>query len=170
MAKTPPPAATPEPDAPETPAPSRRPVLLYVGIGLVLVAAVAGGGWFAASRFLGHGATGHAEAKSEAKKETPIKATVPVGAVVVNLAGEARRYLKVSVELGVPTAADAKEVEEHKSQIVDLIITILSSKTQETLMADAGRANLKGELLAGVQEHLKLEKVARVYFTEFVVQ
>lgn len=154
-------------DAPPAAAPPKKsPLLLYGAVALVVLAAAGAGGWFLYPRVFGGAKSGAAEARVE----VPVKATVSLGAVVVNLAGDPRRYLRVAVGLGVPGPKEAKEVEEMKSQLLDLLIGVLSSAEVDTLTSEDGRAGLKDELLSRIREELKLERVGRVYFTEFVIQ
>jgi flagellar FliL protein len=143
---------------------SKLPVFLVVGV--VVLGALGGAAWFLAPRFLG----GAKDAAPPVKVELPVKVTVPLGSIVVNLHGEARRYLRVGVSLGVPGPKDAKEVEEHKSQLQDVLISVFAAADVETLASDDGKEELKEELLARIREELHLESVARVYFTEFVIQ
>jgi flagellar FliL protein len=151
----------------ETPPKRKKPLVLYGAVGLVLAALMATGGWMLGPRLLGWPRS----APAEAKREAPVKVTVPLGAVVVNLGPPAsRRYLKIGVELGVPGARESKEVEEKKPQITDLLITVLSTTPVEALGTEDGRVALKKALIARIQEELRLEKVSRVYFTEFVIQ
>jgi len=145
----------------------KAPVRLYALIGLVLLALLGGGGWFFAARFRAPSTT----AEAEAKREPRVKATLSLGSVVVNIGPpETRRYLKVGVELGVPDAKDTKEVEEHKAQILDLLISVFATSSLEVLGSEEGRTGLKKTLIARIHEELELEKVTRVYFTEFMIQ
>src|SRR3954470_1118013 len=96
-------------------APAKKSMLLPLIIGMVVMAVLGAGGWF----FLAPKFLGTAQAKPVSHKPPPVKATVPLGSVVVNLPGEAKRYLRVGISLGVPAATEAKEVEEHKSQLLD---------------------------------------------------
>ena len=155
-----------------TPAPKRkRSLVRYALIGLVLVAALGAGGWFLSPWLPAWARLSRPEAKPEAKRELPIKHTVPVSNLVVNLGRpEARRYLKIGIELGLTSAKHAKDVEEHKSQITDLIISALAVTPVETLAEEEGRSELKRQLVEKIHEELGLEAVRRVYFTEFVIQ
>jgi flagellar FliL protein len=78
--------------------------------------------------------------------------------------------LKVSVDVGVTDVKAVKEVEEHKPQVLDLLITVLASKDVGELSSIEGRGELKEELLTGIRDGLGLEAVRRIYFTEFVIQ
>jgi len=159
------PAPPPELVTPAEAPKKRSPLLLYGVVGLVVLAVLGAGGWFLVPRFFGA-----KPPAAEAKVEDPIKATAPLGAVVVNLNGETRRYLRVAVHLGVPGPKDLKAIEEAKPQILDLVITVLSSAEVDTLASEDGRAELKEELLGRIREDLGLTKVGRVFFTEFVIQ
>lgn len=165
-APAPAPTAAAAPVTPDELPPRKKPLMLYALIGLVVVVFGAGG-FFLAPRLLGSGA-GHSEAKTE-EAQLAIKATVPMGSVVVNLA-ETKNYVKVGLELGVADLKEVKEVGEAKARVLDLLITMLSTTAAETLASGEGRLELKEELLAKIREDLGLHKVSRVYFTEFVIQ
>jgi flagellar basal body-associated protein FliL len=149
----------------------KRSILRYGLIALVLVGLLGAGGWFLSPWLPAWARLARPEAKAEVKREPPIKHTVPVASLVVNLGRpESRRYIKIAVELGVAAAKHSKEVEEHKSQITDLIISTLAVTPVEALADEKGRAELKLELVEKIHAELKLEAVRRVYFTEFVIQ
>ena len=146
---------------------AKGPLLLYVGGALVVLAVFGAAAWMLAPRFLGSTAS----APPEHRPEAPVKATVPLGSVVVNLGPpESRRYLKVGIELGVTAVKEAKEIEEKKAQVLDLIITVLSTTPIETLGSGEGRTALKKTLLERLHTELKIEAVSGVYFTEFLIQ
>jgi flagellar FliL protein len=157
------PAVSTDRSAP-APARSKRSLVLVAVIGVVLVAGAGAGVWFLLPRGQ------RAVAAKVVPADPEVKVTVPLGAVVVNLTGETRRYLRVGVSLGVPATADARLVEEHKSQLLDLFIAVLSSTPPDTLSTPDGKAAIKDTLLARIHEELHLGKVVRVYFTEFVIQ
>jgi flagellar basal body-associated protein FliL len=171
------PAAAPPVDpaadgAEEAEAPKRKGSLVrYAVIGLVLVAALGGGYWFLSPYLPAWARLSSSTAKPAVKVEPPITHTVLVTNLVVNLGRpESKRYLKIGVELGLTSATHKKEVEEHKSQITDLIISTLAVTPVEALAEEKGRAELKRELVEKIHAELKLEAVRRVYFTEFVIQ
>lgn len=158
-------AAPAEGEAPP-PAKAKGGFLKLAIIGVVALAGLGGAGWFLAPRFLGQ-----APAPAEAKpKPVVIKATVPLEPVVVNLAGETRRYVRIAVSLGLTNAKEAKEIEESKAQLLDLVIAVVSSQDADSLVTEEGREQVKEDLLERIHEELKLEAVGRVYFTEFVIQ
>ena len=165
------PAAAPvaEPEgAPEAPPPKSKGRLLRVAVvGLVLVGGLGAGGWLLYPRLFGKGAG----APAAVKHEEPVKATAPLGSVVVNIGRpDSRRYLKVGVELGLASAKDVKEMEETRARVLDLLITVLSTTPMETLSEGEKRGELKQALLERIHKDLGLTKVRQVYFTEFMIQ
>ncbi len=97
--------------------------------------------------------------------------TFTLGTVVVNVAEtEGRRYLKASVELGINGGLH-KDLETRKSQFVDLLIAILSSKPLVEVTSTEGRERIKTEILDRINAELGGgARVQRIFFTEFVVQ
>ena len=97
--------------------------------------------------------------------------TLSLGTVVVNVAEtEGRRYLKASVELGI-NGTLSKELEARKTQFVDLLISVLSSKSLASVTSTEGREQIKEEILSRINAELgNGAKIQRVFFTEFVVQ
>jgi flagellar FliL protein len=144
----------------------KRGLLIPLIIGVVVLAALGAGAWF----FVIPKFFGTAQAKPAAPAEPQVKVTVPLGPVVVNLKGAPRRYLRVNVTLGLASSADAKHVEEHKSQLLDLLISSFSAAEIDTLMSEDGKSELKDDLLERMHDELHLEKILRLYFTEFVIQ
>jgi len=156
-------------DATETAAPKKKsPLRLYALIGLVVLTLGGAGGWFFMARTRHHAAAPEA---AEAKPPEAVKVTAPLGSLVVNIgAPETRRFLKVGVDLGVSDEKAAKEVEEHKAQILDLLISVLATASLEVLGSEEGRTGIKKAVVERIHEELRLEKVSRVYFTEFLIQ
>jgi flagellar FliL protein len=143
-------------------APKSRRLLVFGVAGLVVVASLGGGAWFLLPRFSGAAKTTPAE--------PVVKATVPLGAVVVNLGGETRRYLRVGVSLGVPASSDGKQIADHHTQLMDLLIAVLSAADPQSLTSTEGKEAIKRALLSRIRDELRLTKVGRIYFTEFVIQ
>jgi flagellar basal body-associated protein FliL len=148
------------------PAPGRRRFVIRAAIGVVGLGGLGAGAWLLPPRLRRRSPA----PTGDAPAPVTIKATVPLGAVVVNLAGETRRYARVGVSLGVPTAKDVKEIEDAKTQLLDVVIAVLSSRAADALVAEQGREAIKEELLQRIHRDLGLAKAKRVYFTEFVVQ
>lgn len=139
-------------------------LVVFLLAGLVFLGGLGGGAWFFMPGLFGRGA------KPAEPAPVTVKVTVPLGAVVVNLSGQDRRYLRVGVSLGVSDPKQVKELDEHKSQLLDLVISVFSAADVEELTSDEGKTEIKHELVKRMHEELHLESVVRVYFTEFVIQ
>lgn len=90
--------------------------------------------------------------------------------IIVNLASEGgRRYLKVSLQLEPGKAETTQEITSHQTQIIDTLITVLSSKTAEELLTVEGKIRLKEQILTRLNGILT-SGVKNVFFVEFVIQ
>ncbi len=90
---------------------------------------------------------------------------------VVNIYdGQELRYLKVKVELEMTGAAVKAELEGKLPPIRDAILTLLSTKTLRDVLDTQGRNQMKEEILASINKIIPPGKIAKVYFTDFVVQ
>ena len=105
---------------------------------------------------------------AQAKQKLPSHS---LGSVVVNVAEtEGRRYLKASVEVEPGDPKAVREIEGRRSQLVDVTIGLLSSKSLTDVTTAEGRDRIKKELLERMNAELGGQKIAKVYFVEFVVQ
>lgn len=95
-----------------------------------------------------------------------------MGDFVVNLAGDGgRHYLRVTITLEYPQDKKlSKELRKKKTQMSDVIIIALRSKT----LADVGRVEtseeLKNSLLMEINNNLDSGGVTSIYFTDYLVQ
>ncbi|NMB90550.1 MAG: flagellar basal body-associated FliL family protein [Chloroflexi bacterium] len=109
------------------------------------------------------------------------------GSKIINLADQGgRKYIRVSVVLEfAPDPTYAKMSEEEKAAyttqfnteindkmplIDDAIITLLSTKTFDTMYTAEGKEQLRQELLLSINRRLTEYNMIAVYFTEFVVE
>ena len=91
--------------------------------------------------------------------------------IIVNLAGtKGQRYLKVSIKFEVTDDDVVEELTARKPLILDLLISILSSKTIDDVSNTVGRNRLRREIIDKSNAELVAGKVINVYFTEFVIQ
>lgn len=116
--------------------------------------------------------SGHGEAKGghgEKGKDKAPSNLVALPAFVVNLADpNARRYLKIVLD--VEMTSNPELVEANMAKIRDSLLLLLSSKTSEELATVAGKITLRKEIVDRLNQALGQSKVARVYFTDFVIQ
>jgi flagellar FliL protein len=94
---------------------------------------------------------------------------VPLPAFVVNLADpNARRYLKVVLD--VEMTGNPELLEANMPKIRDALLMLLSSKTSQDLGTLEGKILLRKEIVDRLNQAIGQAKVARVYFTDFVIQ
>lgn len=95
----------------------------------------------------------------------------PLEPFIVNIYdGQELRYLKVKIELEMVAPAIRGEIEGRIAPIRDSILILLSAKTLQDIQDVQGKNNLKDEILAAINKILPPGKIAKVYFTDFVVQ
>ena len=116
--------------------------------------------------------------EEEAKQEKEVSKEVYFGKlfsfeepIIVNLAGtKGQRYLKVSIKFEVTDDSVVEELNARKPLILDLLISILSSKNIEDVSNTVGRNRLRCEIIDKANAEIVSGKVINVYFTEFVIQ
>lgn len=168
--------------APEAAAPSggsgQKPILL-IALAVINMLVVAGVGFMlysgkkkeAAEPKIEQVIKGEAEAQHhEATEEKEVMGkVVPLEKFIVNLAGsKGRKVASVSMELEVQGEHVLDEIEKRKPQIRDIIIIILSSKTQEQVDTRGGKDNLRNEIKDTINSFLVQGKISNVFFTEFI--
>ena len=129
----------------------------------VLLLVVLGGGGFAYITLF--------DDPAPKKVEHTEKAMMPLEPFLVNLADkDARRYLKVKIDLEVDTEKTAKELEKSMPRIRDQLIFLLSSKSYQDISTPEGKHQLKKEIMARLVALPTGKKISGAYFTEFVAQ
>jgi len=113
---------------------------------------------------------GHGEAKGgHGGKDKAPSNNVALPAFVVNLADpNARRYLKIVLD--VEMTGNPELIEANMAKIRDALLMLLSSKTSQELATLEGKIMLRKEIVDRLNQALGQSKVARVYFTDFVIQ
>lgn len=143
---------------------SNKGLFLVIGI---IVLALAGAGGAYVLLFSNKGES-HPEAKKEEKKDTKT-ALVALDSFVVNLA-EQGRFLKVTMQFEIGDAANLQMVTDKTPQIRDAIITLVSSKSAESVSSPEGKFQLKDEILLRANQAVGKDTFKNLYFTEFVMQ
>ncbi|MDL2313421.1 flagellar basal body-associated FliL family protein [Desulfovibrio sp. OttesenSCG-928-C14] len=149
---------------------------------LIFLILMLGGGYFVAKsmglldKFLpgSDAATqGEQAAQSGTVITTPTSAqrTASFPYFLVNLSDPAgNRYVRMTLEVEVISPEVIKELEIQNPRIRDAMIMLLSSKRFSDVSSQAGKLQLKNEILDRINQVLGGPKVSRVFFTEFVVQ
>jgi flagellar protein FliL len=138
---------------------------------LIIVAAVVltGGGTAAYFKFAGGG--DHKKEAAAPKEGQVAPAAYALEPFIVNIYdGQDLRYLRVKIELEVPSEEAKAELETRKAQLRDAILVLLSTKTLLDIRDQQGKNQLRQEIFMAISRQLPPGKVTRVFFTDFVVQ
>jgi flagellar protein FliL len=139
---------------------------LFIMIGIIVVA-LAGGISAYLLLFSNKGAA--LEIKQHEEKKEIKTALVALDSFVLNLA-EQGRFLKVTMQFELQNATDQQLVTERIPQLRDAIITLVSSKSAESVSSPEGKLQLKDELLLRANQSVGKDVFKNLYFTEFVMQ
>ena len=165
-----------DPEAPgkeEAPPPQKKSKLVMfiaLGVGVMLLA---GGGFFAYTKFIApKPSTESAETEGEkTENEAVIGQLFALAPFVVNLADpKGKRYLKVKIELELGSAKAPEKAEQIKPKLRDMVIMMLTSLSFEEVMTPEGKIRIRDELVDRFNQIMKPERVEQIYFTDFVVQ
>jgi flagellar FliL protein len=138
---------------------------LYVVIGIIVFALIGG---VVAYTLLAGGKKSTHEAAKEEKKES--KTTlVAFDSFILNLADQGR-FLKLTMQFELLDAASQPLLTEKIPQIRDTIITLMGSKSVESVSSAEGKLQLKDELLLRSNQAVGKDIFKNLYFTEFIVQ
>ena len=97
----------------------------------------------------------------------------PIPTLNVNLADPTGiTYLSITLALEFdPKNSDLyAEIEAKMPRVLDMIITVLSSKAYEEISTSQGKVNLRNEFLRRINGMMAKGKLYNVYITSFVVQ
>jgi flagellar FliL protein len=95
----------------------------------------------------------------------------PLEPFIVNIYdGQELRYLKVKVELEMSGVGVKAELDGRLAPIRDAILVLLSTKTLRDIQDVQGKNQMKDEIMASINKIIPPGKIAKIYFTDFVVQ
>jgi flagellar FliL protein len=161
-------------------------LIALIGLVIFLIIAVIGGGYFLYSHALANNGAQqehHEEVKKEEAVDKGGSFKADVSDIVLNLTDSKGKdkimKLSFSIKSSEPTIAAL--VEESKPEIVDKVISQISSRSSEELMTVGGKNLLKDELLheinniineAGASKKPEVirNNVKQVLFTTFVIK
>ncbi len=141
--------------------------LLLIIIAVVVLAAAGGGTFFFLTK-----KSGDQKTEEKKKEDKPIE-TVNFGLdpFVVNLNDPTgSRFLKVTIQIELANAKLLELAKAKTPQMRDAIITLLTSKSSETLIAPEGKLQLKDEITIRLNQVMGEGNVKNVFLTEFVMQ
>jgi len=148
--------------------PAKKPIFMYVAVGLVLVLALAGGtAFYVVTNYMGGG-------KAPAPREPGIlmKMGDPKEGIIVNLGSTTGgRYLKIGVILELKpekTSAKAKTMSPEEVKIQDTVLHVLRSQ-RATDFDPQNQEHLKALIKQEVNKSLGREAVYEVYITNMLI-
>ncbi len=138
---------------------------------IIIIAAVCivlGAGGFLGFKLLASKGGEEEAAKEEIAVKTSIISLDPF---VLNLSDRGR-YLKVTIQFEVEDENMQETVTSKTPQLRDTIITLVSSKSLNSISSPEGKFQLKDEILFRANQIMGMEKdvVKNLYFSEFVMQ
>lgn len=107
--------------------------------------------------------------ETETKKQAQKSALIPLDPFVLNLL-EQGRFLKVSMQFEIADETHRELVQSKIPQLRDAIITLVSSKSVESIASPEGKIQLKDEILLRANQIMEKDVFRNLYFTEFVMQ
>lgn len=137
-------------------------LLLWITMVVVLAAAVLIAYYMTSSR--------DANGQDIAANKTEIfMPTVKDGSFVTNLK-DSRHFLKVTMVIEVANGAILDEFTSKDYMVNDIIVSVLSNKTDEETAADGFQSKLKNEIISALNKKFGEGAVVNIYFNEFVIQ
>ncbi len=113
---------------------------------------------------------GHGGGTTAGKEGAAASNIYPLEPFIVNIYdGQELRYLKVKVEMEMAGSTKG-DLDARLAPMRDTILVLLSSKTLQDLQDLQGKNQLKDEILVSVNKIITPARIAKVYFTDFVVQ
>lgn len=138
----------------------------------VLVLLVAGGGFMVWKKMSAPKEKGQIVAIKEKDNANPDMGPIyPLETIIVNLLDPSgKRYLKIQIQLELDNETLKVEIDKRMPQFKDAIISLLSSKTIPDINSVEGKMQLRAELAALFNQHLKSGKITNVFFMDFIIQ
>jgi len=102
--------------------------------------------------------------------KTEIGPIVSLEPFVMNVSGNASRFVKMAVALGVRDAKVTEEVKKMTPAIRDAMLGVLGAKPPEAFMDVNGRGAIKQELFDSVSGIFKKGDLQAVYITDIIMQ
>lgn len=146
----------------------KRSIVKIIIIAALLLILVAGGVFGAIYMFHSPGV----EKKPATPQPPPaIGILWPMEPFIVNLLdNQGERYLKIIIQLEMSNQAVVQELDQLKPKIRDNMLDLLTAKTFNEMMDMGGKQKLREEIVARLNIYLTKGKIAKVYFTDFVIQ
>src|SRR5262245_8029146 len=139
-------------------------------IAIILSGSIAGGGAFAAPRYLG--SHHKAEASAQEPVEPPANPTVAFQPIVIDVRAkdETMHHLKVTLTFELADGVHAEEFDKYVARGREAAILFMRGQTFETVTDPERFPHLGKELSDKVTEAVGKKRIRRVMITDFVTQ
>jgi len=144
-------------------------IVIYLGIAAVMIVA----GVFVGTHFM---KSADGEAIVEEQQEEQVQEQEPaelymIDDIIVNPAGTAgTRFLSVSIGFEAFSPETVHRLEGREHLVRDALISILGAKTIEQLSDPKQKEIIRYQIKKRTEQLLKVDDLAAVYFTEFILQ
>ncbi len=160
-------------------------MIVLITLIVILILAVGGMGYFLFSSGALNGQNKDGSAQEEnvdSKKEVGDTFRTSINDLVLNVTTSKGRekLMKLSFTLSSIEPNVEAIIEEHKAQIVDIVISQISARSSEELLTVGGKALLKEELIdeinsvlnemTATNDKIKKDSIKQLYFTTFVIK
>ena len=162
---------------------SKKVIIIIAAVFFLLMGMMGGGFFLLWSQMNASIAAVQSQNSEDGEEEEVVEEEVTIGplyrldTLIVNLADHGgKRYLRVTMELElkpnekVDAAEVVEEIEMRLAQLRDTILMILPTKQYAEISTTAGKIAVRDEIMSKLNTLLKKGQVAKIYFTEFVVQ
>jgi flagellar protein FliL len=149
--------------AEEAAAPNKKKKLMMIIVIAAAAVTLAVVGFLVVPKFFG------GDKKADTKMEDVAMFSLEPFVVNLNDAG-GPKFLKVSIQLELANTSLVDKAKAKTPQLRDAIITLLTSKSSESLFPPEGKLQLKDEINARMNQALGAGNVKNVYLTDFVMQ
>ena len=107
---------------------------------------------------------------AEKQKEAAKPACYSLDPIVVNLADEDERYLRVKIGLELKDQDAPQLIKDNDNKVKDALVMLLSGKYYQDIRDSQGKEKLKAEIAKTLDGVLKKDCVSKVYFVDFIAQ
>jgi len=162
---------------------SKKMIIIIAAVFLLLMGMMGGGFFLLWSQMNASLAQVQQQNSDESEEEAAVPEEPTIGplyrldTLIVNLADHGgKRYLRVTMELElkpkeeVDAAEVVEEIEMRLAQLRDTILMVLPTKQYAEISTTTGKIALRDEITTKLNTFLIKGQIAKIYFTEFVVQ
>lgn len=117
--------------------------------------------------------SGEAAAKAKYDEKKFQTYAVSKEAILTNLSmDESKRQgvIKAKAQLLVADDKILTKIQERSAEVVDIMISVLRSKTPEDMTKPDAKETIKAEMVKKMNEAFKTDKILDAFFEEFIIQ